>query len=101
MNEEIILCDLSKYGHVGDPRVVHCKKSLSDFIYIGRPTKWGNPFVVGKHGTRQEVIEKYRAWIVNQPELLAALGELKGQNLACYCAPKACHGDVLLELANK
>lgn len=69
-------------------------------VFIGRPTKWGNPFYVGKHGNRHEVIQMYREWIVLQPELMAALGELKGKNLVCFCAPKACHGDVLLELAN-
>ncbi len=69
-------------------------------VYIGRPTKWGNPFQIGKHGTRTEVIAKYRAWVCDQPELMTALQELRGQNLVCWCAPMPCHGDVLLELAN-
>ena len=69
-------------------------------MYIGRPTKWGNPFVIGRDGTREEVIAKYRAWIVEQPELMAALPELRRKVLACYCAPLPCHGDVLVELAN-
>ena len=43
-------------------KVVHCKKEPYD-IYIGRPSKWGNPFSIGKDGTREEVIEKYREWI--------------------------------------
>jgi hypothetical protein len=46
------------------------------------------------------VIAKYRAWIVTQPELMAALPQLRGKDLVCWCAPAACHGDVLLELAN-
>ncbi len=69
-------------------------------VFIGRPSKWGNPFVIGRDGTRQEVIAKYRAWIVDQPELMAALGELRGKVLGCFCAPRPCHGDVLAELAN-
>lgn len=77
--------------------VVHCKKKPYD-IYIGRGSKWGNPFVIGKDGNREEVIEKYRKWIKTQPKLLKALPELKGKVLGCWCFPKACHGDVLLEL---
>lgn len=69
-------------------------------IYIGRPSKWGNPFVIGRDGTRAEVIAKHRAWICDQPELIAALSELRGRNLVCFCAPAPCHGDVLSELAN-
>jgi hypothetical protein len=66
--------------------------------YIGRPTKWGNPFYIGTDGTRAEVIEKYEKWIRGQPKLLESLGELEDRILVCYCAPLACHGDVLLKL---
>lgn len=69
-------------------------------IYIGRPSKWGNPFVIGKDGTRAEVIAKYREHLWASPALRDALPELKGKDLVCWCAPCACHGDVLLELAN-
>ena len=81
-------------------RIVHCKKQQFD-VYIGRPGKWGNPFVIGKDGTRDEVIEKYEAWLRTQPDLLAALPELRGKVLGCWCAPQACHGDVLVRLANE
>ena len=67
-------------------------------LFIGRPSKWGNPYIIGKDGTREEVIDKYEKWIREQPELLAALPELVGKNLGCFCSPKACHGDVLLKL---
>jgi hypothetical protein len=60
----------------------------------------GNPFVVGVHGQRGERVPMYRDWIKTQPQMLAALPELRGQDLVCWCAPLACHGDVLLELAN-
>ena len=79
--------------------VVHCKREPHD-VYIGRPSKWGNPFTIGKDGTREEVIIKYLKWLKNQPELIAALPELKGKRLGCWCAPKACHGDMLAKLAN-
>lgn len=78
--------------------VVHCKKSSYD-VYIGRPSKWGNPFVIGPDGTREEVIEKYEKWLLQQPELMASLHELKGKTLGCWCSPKACHGDVLVKYA--
>lgn len=45
-------------------KIVHCKKEPYD-IYIGRPGKWGNPFTIGKDGTREEVIVKYEEWIRN------------------------------------
>jgi len=80
-------------------KVVHCKKEKYD-VYIGRPSKWGNPFFIGIDGTRDEVIEKYRAWFLKQPELVSALKELRGKTLGCWCTPNRCHGDVLLELAN-
>jgi len=67
-------------------------------VFIGRPSKWGNPFVIGRDGTREEVIEKYRAYILKKPELLACLVELKGKTLGCFCKPLPCHGDVLVEL---
>ena len=79
--------------------VVHCKKAPYD-VYIGRPSKWGNPFVIGKHGTREEVIQKYLEWLMSQPDLLTDIPSLKAKVLGCYCAPAACHGDVLSELAN-
>ncbi len=81
-------------------RVVHYKREPCD-IYIGRPSKWGNPFHVGPDGTRQEVIAKYRAWIAQQPKLMKALPELEGKTLGCWCKPEACHGDVLVELVEQ
>jgi hypothetical protein len=77
-------------------------------VYIGRPSKWGNPFshkpgTLAKFrvSTRKEAITKYREWILTQPQLLAELHELKGKTLGCWCKPKACHGDVLLELIDE
>jgi len=82
-------------------RVVHCKKEDYD-VYIGRPGPWGNPFEIGKHGDREEVVEKYAEWLLAQPELVEkAKQELKGKVLGCWCAPKLCHGDILSQIANE
>ena len=71
-----------------------------NYVYIGRPSKWGNPFRIGRDGDRAEVIAKYREWVQRQPALMDALGELRGMRLGCYCYPIDCHGDVLAELAD-
>lgn len=68
--------------------------------YIGRPSKWGNPFVIGKDGTREEVIEQYETW-ARQRFDREDLMELAGNNLVCWCAPLPCHGDVLVELVEE
>lgn len=80
------------------PLVVHhrCKHD----VYIGRPSKWGNPFIIGKDGDRSAVIAKYETWLMRQTHLVKALPELKGKTLGCFCAPLPCHGDVLARLAN-
>ena len=82
----------------GGTKVVNIRHTPCD-VNVGRPSPWGNPFKIGPDGTRQAVIEKYRAYIAERPELLARVGELKGKTLGCWCAPEACHADVLAELA--
>lgn len=68
---------------------------------MGRPTKWGNPFVIGEDGTREEVLERYKAWLGQRPELIkAAREELAGKDLVCWCAPQPCHADILVAVAN-
>lgn len=67
--------------------------------YIGRPSKWGNPFEIGKDGTREEVIDKFEKHLFSSG-LIESIGELEGRNLACWCAPQLCHGHVLLKYAN-
>ncbi len=77
--------------------IVHCKKQPYD-VYIGRPSKWGNPYVIGVHGSREEVIQMYEEHIRTSPILMRALPELQGKVLGCWCPPKPCHGEVLLKL---
>lgn len=85
---------------MAEARVVHLKRERCD-VRIDRTTHWGNPFVIGRDGTRAQVVEKYRAWILREPEMIAyAKQTLCGKILGCWCAPNACHGDVLLEIAN-
>lgn len=82
----------------------HVSKTPEGSVYVGRPTKWGNPFPIRGLHTREEAIEKYRAWIMadEQAELRAqAKAELKGKDLVCWCAPKPCHADILMEIANE
>ena len=71
----------------------------ADSIYIGRGSVWGNGFVIGKDGSRDEVCDKHerrlrrklRLGIVTEDQLLA----LDGADLVCFCAPSRCHGHTL------
>lgn len=79
----------------------HHKTAPPGAVYIGRGTIYGNPFIVGVHGTSEEVRQKFKVYVEGRPKLMAAIKEyLKGKDLVCSCAPKPCHGDYLLELAN-
>lgn len=72
-------------------------------VYVGRGrgSACGNPFTIGKDGTREEVIATHEAWLRSQPELVErARRELHGRDLVCFCAPKACHADTLRRVAN-
>ena len=88
-------------------KVVHCKKNSYD-VYIGRPSKWGNPFshkdgtiAKFKVTTRAEAITKYRDWILTSEEaacLRESFNELENKILGCWCYPKKCHGNVLVDI---
>ena len=72
-------------------------------VLVDRRTKWGNPFKVGVHGDREQVIALYRADLwrrIRADEVpLAELAELDGCWLACWCDPLPCHGHVLARAA--
>lgn len=80
-------------------------KLPDDVARIDRRTQYGNPFVIGSRPgggekiTREEAIASYRRWIAGrlarQPDFLEPL---RGKRLACWCAPEACHGDIIVEL---
>ena len=98
------------------PRVLNKRtdKIPPDAVYVGRPSKWGNPWRIGERHpsnghrlTREEVIEYYRNNIQqmvktkrNDGSLILNLKELRDKDLVCWCTPLPCHADVLLELAN-
>lgn len=85
-------------------------------VYVGRGSRWGNPFVVGKDGTAEVCVQKYAAQLLpyrhHGPNstlehlfisvaILADIQTLRGKNLACWCDEGAtCHADLLLEWAN-
>lgn len=85
-------------------------------VKVDRATSWGNPFVVGKHGTAAECVDLYRKLAAGficlstdniqeqqnaRANMITARTDLRGRNLACWCAlDKPCHADVLLEIAN-
>jgi hypothetical protein len=78
----------------------HAAGIPADAVYIGRGSKWGNPFRIGQHGDRAVVIARHETWLRDQHDLLRSIGELRGKDLVCFCAPAPCHGDLLLRLAN-
>lgn len=78
-----------------------------DIVYIGRGSRWGNPYshkegtkAQVKVATREEAVDKYRKrlWLLIREGMVTKemLLALDGKRLACYCAPQACHGDVLV-----
>ena len=81
-------------------------------VYVGRPSKWGNPNRI-VNGNRELAVELYRAMFIvfqDNPGVRSMVKhnieevkkELKGKNLACWCPlDEPCHADVLLEIANK
>lgn len=79
--------------------VVHWKKKPFD-VYIGHPSKWGNPYTNRKI-SREEKIQLHREYILSNSELINEIKqELKGKILGCWCSPMPCHGDILAEIAN-
>lgn len=86
------------------PIVVNLYRENFD-LYIGRPGAWGNPFKIGKNGTREEVIELYefqlRQEIKRKPGLEETILSLAGKRLGCHCSPAPCHGDVIVRIFNE
>lgn len=79
----------------------------TDAVYIGRPSKWGNPWSHLPHGsaiykvdTREQAVEAFKG-LIDDAYKREAQKELRGKDLVCWCAPLACHGDILLEIANE
>lgn len=69
-------------------------------VYVGRGSKWGNPFKLGVDGTREQCLKKYAGWLMSQWKLTSSLNELRGKDLACWCKlTESCHADILIEEA--
>lgn len=75
----------------------------ADAVYVGRGSIWGNPFVIGQHGNRDEVCDKHRLHLwqqIKQGDItLAELAALHGKDLVCFCAPMRCHGNTIQKAA--
>lgn len=87
---------LVEMGDFDATKVVHFRNGCD--VYIGRSSMWGNPFRLTSEEHRDVVIAKYERWLRGQPDLIRSLPTLAGKRLGCHCAPKACHGDVLIKL---
>jgi hypothetical protein len=93
---DVVVYDIREYrGHDGE--------------FIGRGSPLGNKYNIGKDGTREEVIDKYKVWIQKEidtgnREVIEELQRLRRKldyqdvDLLCYCAPRKCHGDVIAEV---
>jgi hypothetical protein len=70
-------------------------------VYIGRGSPFGNPYVLGVDGGRNEVVRLYRIYfyekIMKDAKFRLDVEALRGKKLGCHCSPMACHGDVILE----
>lgn len=79
------------------------ERELRNATFVDRTTIFGNPFIEGKDGKREEVVKKYAMWII-EPEQrnlrIKMRATLRGWDLVCHCAPLSCHADVILIVAN-
>ena len=93
-------------------RIVNKKSFRGQGYYVGRPSPLGNPFEIGKDGTREEVIDKYREWLRQQwidnghvrrelEKLVMVYKTIGKLILVCWCAPEACHADVIKDAVEK
>jgi hypothetical protein len=100
--------------NIGTEKIKTEKDLPEGYVYVGREVRdrrtnrirfeesvWHNPFKEGKDGTFEKVLAKYEAYVLSKPDLIERLPELSGKTLVCWCAPKPCHGDVLLRLAHR
>jgi len=85
------------------PQVINMKsRAILNAVRIDRATSYGNPFILGRDGNREEVCELFSHYAAFRLKIQPHwLDVLQGKDLACWCAPLQCHGDILLRLANK
>ena len=92
-------------GGAPPPGVVYIGHAMYHAGWRLPESQWANPYRPDtprrrRDGSREEVVAKYRAYLLGNAALRAALPELRGKVLGCWCAPEACHGDVLAELTD-
>jgi len=78
-------------------KVVNVRNESCD-KYGGRGSILGNPYVIGRDGTREEVIERYREWfyfLLRDADFISLLKTYKGKKLGCFCSPLPCHLEVV------
>lgn len=107
--------EITMKQYKGTGKVVNCKKQRYD-VYIGREGQsslhnYGNPFIVGQHGSRSVCVRKHWQWLAKgkfphiEPErrkwILENISSLRGKTLGCFCSRPPCHGYNLLELAER
>jgi hypothetical protein len=90
-------------GHRDDP-------AYADVVYVGRAMHRGgwhldgsplaNPFRPAPDGDRDEMMAKYRTYLLERPDLVAEAQKLRGKRLGCWCAPLPCHAEVIAEIAD-
>lgn len=80
-----------------DRQLIAWAKENGLYVFIGRPSNWRNPYVLGEDGDRPTVINSFRAYFAKKLGLQKRVPELKGKVLGCYCYPEPCHGEVLLQ----
>ena len=84
------------------PSVYRVNDAPPDARYIGRGSVAGNPFRIGRDGTRDEVCDRFEAMVEADPALKQELVEYcRGHDLVCFCKPERCHGDYLLRVSNE
>lgn len=79
--------------------------NVKNIVNIMRPGIYGNPFIIGPDGTREEVLQKFEKYFLDKvqgdPEFRALILKLKGKHLFCCCKPLPCHGDIIEKWLNE
>ncbi|SRR5216684_590748 len=93
-----------------ETKIVNILHTKDYHVYIGRvgfgmDGTFGNPFKLWKDGDRDQILQKFRTYFFkrlnNDPQYLAQVQTLKGKILGCFCSPRPCHGDVIVEYLNQ
>jgi hypothetical protein len=84
-----------------DPNHVYIGRDMTWCVKGAVGSKWHNPFTPKEYDSKELRLKLYEEYILNNKELINSLHELRGKDLACWCKPEGCHGDILLRLANE